>query len=161
MLQWPVVTPIDFPKIHASTNFRISSASYRGVGGDCDSATKDEKTRKETNVTDQMDCPNGTSDLLYGMGAIAAFLGTKRSVAYHLAATKRIPTFENWRGKEGVQSCNSDDGENRRYIEAAHQREQHDDNQIGESCRGEVHRQAEASHGHKYQRNAAEEALGD
>jgi len=27
--------------------------------------------------------------------------------------------IENWWGKEKVQSCNSDDGENRRYIEAA------------------------------------------
>ena len=45
-------------------------------------------------MTDHTDYPHDTSDLLYGMRAIADFLGTKRSVAYHLAATKRIPTFK-------------------------------------------------------------------
>src|SRR6476660_4040695 len=65
------------------------------------------------------------------------------------------------RGEEVDQSHNSDDGENRRYIEAAHQGEQHDDNQIGESRRGEVEPKAEASQRHQCQRNAAEEALGD
>jgi len=45
-------------------------------------------------VTDHPDTPNVTADLLYGMQAIADFLGIKRSVAYHLAATQRIPTFK-------------------------------------------------------------------
>jgi hypothetical protein len=44
--------------------------------------------------TDRIHTPTGTADLLYGMQAIADFLGIKRSVAYHLAATRRIPTFK-------------------------------------------------------------------
>jgi hypothetical protein len=42
----------------------------------------------------QPDTSNDTADLLYGMQAIADFLRVKRSVAYHLAATDKIPTFE-------------------------------------------------------------------
>ena len=45
-------------------------------------------------MAEHSDIPNGTPDLLYGMQAIAVFLGIKRSVAYHLAATHRIPTFK-------------------------------------------------------------------
>jgi excisionase family DNA binding protein len=58
------------------------------------------KTRSAKNLdnhmpTDRTDTsPNGTADLLYGMQAIADFLGVKRSVAYHLAAAHRIPTFK-------------------------------------------------------------------
>ena len=33
-------------------------------------------------------------DLLYGIHAIAAFLGTKEQAAYHLCETKRIPFFK-------------------------------------------------------------------
>jgi excisionase family DNA binding protein len=34
------------------------------------------------------------ADLLYGVGAIAAFLGVKRRAAYHLIETKRISYFK-------------------------------------------------------------------
>src|SRR6478672_2944122 len=69
--------------------------------------------------------------------------------------------MENWWRKEVIEACNRYDGENRGCKKAAHEGEQHDDNQIGESCCGEVEPKAEASQGHQCQRNAAEEALGD
>jgi hypothetical protein len=56
-------------------------------------ANEGKELRKEINVK-LADTPNGAPELLYGMQAIAEFLGIKRSVAYHLAATKRIPTFK-------------------------------------------------------------------
>ena len=64
---------------------------FEGVAAD--RCCPGEEMRKATDVN-LGDAPNGPPDLLYGMQAIADFLGTKRSVAYHLAATKRIPTFK-------------------------------------------------------------------
>ncbi len=35
-----------------------------------------------------------TPDLLYGASAIAAYLGVKRGVVYHLIETNRLPHFK-------------------------------------------------------------------
>ena len=42
---------------------------------------------------DENETENTVPDLLYGMSKIADYMGVKRSVAYHLAATQRIPVF--------------------------------------------------------------------
>jgi hypothetical protein len=43
-------------------------------------------------MTDQTD--PAAADLLYGVSAIAKFLGVKKRAAYHLIETRRIPTFK-------------------------------------------------------------------
>jgi hypothetical protein len=40
------------------------------------------------------DTKKPTADLLYGVPAIAEFLGMTPAAVYHLAAQKRIPTFK-------------------------------------------------------------------
>jgi hypothetical protein len=40
------------------------------------------------------DTMQATADLLYGVPAIAAFLGITPAAVYHLAAQRRIPTFK-------------------------------------------------------------------
>ncbi len=40
------------------------------------------------------DTTNPTPDLLYGVPAIAEFLGLKRDAVYHLVHTKRLPYFK-------------------------------------------------------------------
>jgi excisionase family DNA binding protein len=37
---------------------------------------------------------DNAADLLYGVGAIATFLGVKKRAAYHLVETNRIPHFK-------------------------------------------------------------------
>ncbi len=43
---------------------------------------------------------DGSADLLYGVPAIAAYLGTSKAVGYHLHANSTLPTF-----KVGAKVC--------------------------------------------------------
>jgi hypothetical protein len=45
-------------------------------------------------MTDTMAGTQDALDLLYGVPKIAAFLGLTQKATYHLAASRRIPTFK-------------------------------------------------------------------
>src|SRR6266852_2124413 len=84
---------------------------------------------------------------------------TSRNVPSNDLCIQRIldPEIENRRSEEVSQAPNSGDGEGGGRSEAAHEGQQHNNNQIGESGCSEIEPELEAHQGYQCQRTDAEQ----